>query len=51
MRKSANKQQSQIHTIQRAVPSRNSGKAVTGFAVSAWGHFVICYHRNQENVC
>jgi len=29
----------------------NFGKAVTGFAVTAWGPFVINDDRNQENVC
>jgi len=47
MRKSANKQKSsQVQTIQKTVTSRNvsqvddninSGKAVTGFVVVAWG--------------
>jgi len=27
------------------------GKVVTGFAVNAWGPFVIYYDRNKENVC
>jgi len=46
MRKSANKQQSQVQTIQKTVTSGdvsqvddniNSGKAVTGFVAVAWG--------------
>jgi len=28
-----------------------SGKAVAGFAVNAWGPFVIFYDQNQENRC
>jgi len=45
MRKSANKQQSQVQTIEKIVASRNvtkyngninSGKAVTNFVVTAW---------------
>ena len=53
MRKLAKKQQSQVQTIQRTVPSRNATqdndnmnkfwKAVTGFAVNDWGPFVISY--------
>ena len=46
MRKSANKQQSQVQTILKTVTTRNvsqvddntnSGKEVTGFVVVAWG--------------
>ena len=29
----------------------NAGKAVGGFAVNAWGPFVISYDQNQENGC
>jgi len=60
MRKSANKQQSQVRTIQRTVTTRNvtqdngniriSGKAVADFAVNAWRPFVISY-KDKKNGC
>jgi len=63
MRKSARKKQSQVQTIQRTVTvlaetelkitviQTTSGKVVAGFAVNAWGPFVVSYEQNQENVC
>jgi len=65
MRKSARKRQSQVQTIQRTVTvplqtqlkvtvilyKKISAKAVAGFAVNAWGPFVISYDQNQENSC
>jgi len=56
MRKSANKQQSQVQTIGKTAASRNvtkvngninSGKAVTNFVVTAMGTSNI----HQENIC
>jgi len=61
MRKTAEKQQSQLQTIQRTVTSRNltydngnktiSGKAVAGFSVNIGEQCVISYDQNQENGC
>ena len=52
------KQQSQVQTIQRTVPSRNatqdngniniSGNAVAGFAFNTLGPFVISYDRIKK---
>ena len=60
MRKAANKQQSQVQVIQKTVTSRNvsqvddninSGKAVTGFVVVAWGPLRMKQYIAQYGVC
>jgi len=60
MRKSAKKQQSQVQTIQKTVTSRNvsqvddninSGKAVTGFVVVAWGPLRMSSTSHNTAVC
>jgi len=49
MRKPAEKQQSQVQTIQGKVTGRNVTQ--DNGNVNAWGPFIISYDQNQENGC